>query len=161
MFYRRILYLGQFVMAAVLPVVVLIVRGLLDEGAAWEFLAYLLICGLLAIVMFLVAGLTRARKSVRSSRAVSTLDAVILSAWYLSLLLYAIWPLTGFAIVALLLTVAAPWVAGWLLFTETRRRFRGMVAEFEQAARPPMRPGGGEQSPRVIVIKPAEEDQGS
>lgn len=159
MIYRRILYLGQFFAAVMLPLWILIARGLFDDSAAWEFLVYLLICGLLALVMFLVATLTVARRSSRTARVVSVPDAVLLTVWYVALLAYSIWPWPVFAVPALVLTVGAAWLAAWQLFTETRRRIRGMVAEFEQAARPPMSPGHGRQSPRVIVINPSEDDQ--
>lgn len=158
MFYRRILYQGQFFMAGILPLWLLISRGLLDDSQAWEFLVYLLICGLLALVMFLVGALTAARKSARQAKAVSIPDAPLFTTWYLSLLAFSIWPWPLFAIPALVLTVGAAWLSVWQLFAETRSRFRGMVAEFEQASRSPMSQGRGGQSPRVIVINPSEEE---
>ncbi len=155
---RRILYPGQFVAAAALPLLLLITRGILDDSAAWEFLVYLVIAVLLGAVMYAVAGLTAARRSARQSRSVSVVDAVVFPLWYLALIAFSFWPLPGFAVAALLLTVGSVWLAAWQLFTETRRRFRTLVSDFEHAARPPMAPGEKPRNPRVIVINPSEDD---
>ena len=158
MFYRRILYLGQFVAAIVLPTWVLIGRGLLDNDIGWEFLVFLVAAPFLSIGMLAVAGLTFARRSVRSSRAVSWLDAGLLTAWYLAIIAYGLWASSALAIVILLLAIGAFWLAIWQLIRETRERWRGLVAGFEEAAQAQNPNQQTTQAPRVIVITPDEDD---
>jgi hypothetical protein len=157
MLYRRILYLGQFVAAVLLPTWVLVSRGLLDDGIGWELLVYVIICPFLSITMLIVGGIIAARGSVRSARAVSWLDAGLLTVWYLAIISYGLWAWTALAVAIVLLTVAMFWSSVWQFFTETRARFRGLVAGFEETARSGGTVGGassGAESPRVIVIDP-------
>jgi hypothetical protein len=157
MLYRRILYLGQFAAAVALPTWVLIARGLLDDGVGWKFLVYVVVCPLLFVVMLAVDGLIIARASVRSSRTVSWLDAGLLSAWYLSIIAYGFWAWTLFAVLVVILAIALFWASVWQLFAETRARFRGLMAGFEEAAKPPASSGDPIQGPRVIVITPEDD----
>jgi hypothetical protein len=157
MLYRRILYLGQFVAAVLLPTWVLVSRGLLDDGIGWELLVYVIICPFLSITMLIVGGIIAARGSVRTARAVSWLDAGLLTLWYLAIISYGLWAWTALAVLVVLLTVALFWSSVWQFFTETRARFRGLVAGFEQAANPNGTVGGaasGTGSSRVIIIDP-------
>jgi len=157
MLYRRILYLGQFVAAVLLPTWVLVSRGLLDDGIGWELLVYVIICPFLSIAMLIVGGVIAARGSVRSARAVSWLDAGLLTVWYLAIISYGFWAWTVLAVLIVVLTVALFWSSVWQFFTETRARFRGLVAGFEQTANPTGTVGGassGTESPRVIIIDP-------
>jgi len=157
MFYRRILYLGQFVAAVLLPTWVLVSRGLLDDGIGWELLVYVIICPFLSIAMLIVGGLIAARGSVRSARAVSWRDAGLLTAWYLAIISYGFWAWTILAVLVVLLTVALFWSSVWQFFTETRARFRGLVADFEQTAQTNGNLGSmasDPASPRVIIIDP-------
>ncbi len=157
MFFRRILYTGQFVAAVVLPTWVLVARGLLDDGMGWEFLVYLVACPFLSVAMLMVAGLIVARGSTRARRAVSWADAAVLSVWYIALLGYGLWSWPVLAALAVILTVVAFWTAVVQLFRETRSRFRGYLAEKERpsSATPPSRPDG--RSPGIIVIPPPVE----
>jgi hypothetical protein len=163
MLYRRILYLGQFVAAVLLPTWVLVSRGLLDDGIGWELLVYVIICPFLSITMLIVGGIIAARGSVRSARAVSWLDAGLLTVWYLAIISYGLWAWTVLAVVVVLLTVALFWSSVWQFFTETRARFRGLVAGFEETARAGGTVGGASsrtESPRVIIIDPDQIDGG-
>jgi len=157
MFYRRILYLGQFVAAIVLPTWVLIGRGLLDNDIGWEFLVFLVAAPFLSIGMLAVAALTFARRSVRSTRTVSWLDAGLLTAWYLAIIAYGLWASTTLAIVVLVLAVGAFWLAIWQFVRETRARWRGLVAGFEEAAQAQNDGAKNGPPPRVIVVTSDED----
>jgi hypothetical protein len=163
MLYRRILYLGQFVAAVLLPTWVLVSRGLLDDGIGWELLVYVIICPFLSITMLIVSGVIAARGSVRSARAVSWLDAGLLTAWYLAIVAYGFWAWTILAVLVVLLTVGMFWSSVWQFFTETRARFRGLVAGFEETARGTGNLAGGASttpSPQVIIIDPDQINDG-
>jgi hypothetical protein len=158
MVYRRILFTAQFVAAIVLPTWVLVGRGLLDDGIGWEFLVYIVICPFLAIAMLAVAGLITARRDVRLRRAVSWLDAGLLSAWWLAIAAYGLWASTVLAVAIVVLAVVIFWSSAWQLFTETRTRFRGLMAGYEEAANGPGAGHPDPAAPRVIVITPDEDD---
>jgi len=158
MMYRRILYLGQFVAAVLLPTWVLISRGLLDDGIGWELVVYLIACPFLSVAMLAVGGLINARASVRSARAVSWLDAGALSAWYLVIIAYGLWASPILAVAVVVGAVGLFWGSAYQLFAETRARLRGLVAGFEQAAQAPGFPPSPSASsplpPRVIILEP-------
>jgi hypothetical protein len=156
MSYRRILYLGQFIAAVLLPTWVLVSRGILNDGVGWELLVYLFACPALSLAMIIAGGLINARFSVRSARAVAWRDALLLSGWYLAIFAYGLWAFPVLAIAVVLFAVAAFWYAAWALFRETRARFQGMVADFEQAAQPPGGAGPTLEPRRIIVINPDE-----
>ncbi|MCU1406182.1 MAG: transporter [Glaciihabitans sp.] len=157
MFYRRILYLGQFAAAVILPTWVLISRGLLDDGIGWELLVYIIACPFLSIAMLAVGGVIAARQSVRAQRSVSWLDAGLLSLWYAVIIAYGLWAWPTLAVAVVILAGALVWSSGWQLFRETRARFRGLVAGFEQAAQAPGAPLR-DGAPRVIVINPESDN---
>jgi hypothetical protein len=154
MSYRRILYLGQFAAAIALPAWVLIARGLLDDTIGWELLVYIIACPFLSIAMLAAGGLIAARHSARTARAVSGRDAILLTAWYAAIIAYGLWAWSALAVAIVILAGAVFITAAVTLFTETRARFRGLVAGFEQAAQPPASPTVPGAQPRVIVIAP-------
>jgi hypothetical protein len=121
---RRALYYWQFFGALVLPLWVLIGRGIVQADQGWDFVFYLVVCPVLSLVMLAVAGLTVARKSVRVARAVSWQDAAIVALWHISIITYGFLAFTGLAAVVVVLSIVAFWSAAWLLFTETRSRVK-------------------------------------
>ena len=68
---RRAFFYWQIIGAFLLPSWVLVGRGIIDDGVGWDFVLYLVLCPILCVVMLAVAGLTVARKKVRTARAVS------------------------------------------------------------------------------------------
>lgn len=160
MWYRRGVFYAMLGAVVVLPVWLLISRGIIFTDTGWDFVGYLILAPLLAAALGIVAGLVWARKSVRSTRAVSNLDAALLSAWYASIALYgALGDETLASVVAVLgvlLAIACFWAAGWQLVRETRSRLKSMVSSFEQQAMPRngRRPGPGAGSGPVIRIDP-------
>ena len=140
---RRALYYAQFGAVPILPLWLLIGRGIVIDGTGWEFVLLLFVCPILAVVMLIVVGLTVARKSVRRTHAVSWLDVGLLSAWYLAIIAAGFAEHPAMAVLVVMLSVAVFWAAIWQLYVETRRRvqrvFDGLAAvpagEY-QASRP-------------------------
>ncbi len=154
MLYRRLVFAWQFPAALVLPVWLFLGRGILSEGLGGQTVALVFLAPALAIAMLATAGIITARRSARTARAVSWQDAALLTAWHVAILALGIpllpelWSNLAAAFV-LMLGLAAFWFGVYELVTETRRRVRGLVANWEQqAAR-----GGGDADPRVIVLE--------
>ena len=121
---RRALYYWQFIGAVVLPVWVLIGRGIILADVGWDFVLYLVLCPILFVAMMAVAGLTVARKNVRDSRAVSWQDVAVVGAWQISIIAYGFVALTGLAAIIVIVGLVAFWSAAYQLFTETRGRVK-------------------------------------
>jgi hypothetical protein len=131
MWLRRAFYYAQFWAIPVLPLWLLIGRGLVANGVGWEFVVLLFACPVLALAMIIVMGLVMARKTVRRARMLSWADLGVLGAWYLAIIVagFVANPVT--AVLVVVLTVAAFWVAVWQLFVETRRRVNTVFASFD------------------------------
>ncbi|MCX7522119.1 MFS transporter [Microbacterium sp. STN6] len=135
MLLRRVIYRWQVVAAVVLPLW-LVVGTAIFGSSAGDTLSLLLFAPLLALGMLAVAGLIFARKSVRSSKAVSWADAGVLLLWHASIVATGL-RLPGVSWYGVLIVVAglaAFWLAVWQLVTETRRRVSGVMDAFTQAA---------------------------
>jgi hypothetical protein len=135
MWYRRALHRGQFIAAIVLPAWVLISRGIIDDGVGWQLLVYLIACPILFVAMVAVGGVISARPTVREQRAVSPLDAALLSAWYVAFLSYGLWATSILAVAIVVVGIALFWLAVVSLFRDTRARLQVMMAGFEDANR--------------------------
>jgi hypothetical protein len=130
MWLRRAFYYAQFGAIPILPLWLLIGRGLVVEGPGWEFVLLLVVCPILVVAMAIVVGITVARKSVRRTRRLSWLDVGVLGAWYLAIIAAGTIAHTGMAVLVVVLSVAAFWSALWQLYTETRRRVESALAAF-------------------------------
>jgi hypothetical protein len=130
MWLRRAFYYAQFGAIPILPLWLLIGRGLVVEGTGWEFVLLLVVCPILVVAMAIVVGITVARKSVRRTRRLSWLDVGVLGAWYLAIIAAGTIAHTGMAVLVVVLSVAAFWSALWQLYTETRRRVESALAAF-------------------------------
>jgi hypothetical protein len=156
MLFRRGFYYWQFIAALLLPVWVLVGRGIVSSGIGWDFVLYLVLCPILCVAMLAVAGLTAARKGVRSTKAVSWLDVAAGGAWHAAIVLYGFFSSAPLATVIVLLAIAAFWVAAWQLFTETRQRVKNALSLDPIDAGPysaSPRPGTPDPS-RVIIVNP-------
>lgn len=131
MWLRRAFYYVQFWAIPVLPLWLLIGRGVMMDGIGWGFLALLVACPLLSVAMIAVMGITMARKSVRRARMLSWLDASVLTAWYLSIVLAGLIASPIVAILVVVLMLVAFWSAVWQLVVETRQRVNTVLASFE------------------------------
>ncbi|MHA6694202.1 MFS transporter [Homoserinimonas sp. A520] len=161
MWLRRAFYYAMFGAFVVLPVFLLIGRGLVLAESGWDFALLLLISPILGVVMLVVAGFTVARKSVRRDRALSWLDVGLHFAWYLSIIAAGVFAHPAVAAIVIMLSVAAFWSALWQLFTETRRRVKSALASLDYTAVPasqyrqanPDAPGAG----TVIRLEPPKD----
>jgi len=159
MLFRRALFYWQFTAALLLPVWVVVGRGLYGRSNGWDILLYIVLSIVLGFSLLAVAGITAARKSVRSARAVSSRDAVILAVWHVAIIAYGFADFALLAAIIILVTVIAFWQAVIALFTETRQRVRSAFAlpDFPvdagnySSTRIP-----DEQGHRVIVIEPGQ-----
>jgi hypothetical protein len=125
---RRALYYAQFGAVPILPLWLLIGRGIVIDGTGWEFVLLLFVCPILAVAMLVVVGLTVARKGVRRSHAVSWLDVGLLSAWYLAIIAAGFVAHPVMAVLVVMFAVAVFWSAIWQLYVETRRRVQRVFA---------------------------------
>jgi hypothetical protein len=160
MLFRRALFYWQFTAALLLPVWVVVGRGLYGSSNGWDVLLFIVLAIVLGVALLAVAGLTTARKSVRSTRTVSTRDAVILASWHVAIIAFGFNDFSALAALIILLTVVAFWQAVIALFTETRERVRSVFAlpDFPVDAgtyTSTRIPDDGEH--RVIVIEPGRE----
>lgn len=161
MLLRRAFYYAQFGAFVVLPLALLIGRGLVLAGSGWDFALLLLVSPVLGVLMIVVAGFTVARRSVRRDRALSWLDVGLHFAWYLSIIAASVFAHPAVAAIVIILSVAAFWSALWQLFTETRRRVKSALASLDYTAVPesqfrqarPDAPGAG----TVIRLDPPKD----
>lgn len=135
MIIRRAFYYWQFIAAVVLPVWLLVGWGI-SGGNGFQFLALVIGCPILAVVMFALAGLAIARRAVRAERAVSWLDVGALTAWHVVIIAagtFGAWT-SAFAILAVLIAVGLFWLTLWELLTDTRRRLARVMDAFQVQA---------------------------
>jgi hypothetical protein len=154
MYTRRALFYWQFIAAVVLPSWVLIGRGLILSDVSWDFLLYLLLCPLLFVAMLAVAGLTTARKAVRSTTSVSWRDAAVMLVWHAAIVAYGFVASGALAALIVLVGVLAFWNAAWELYSETRTRVKNALSldpiDMGRYTAEPQAPEAG----RVIIINP-------
>lgn len=131
MIVRRAVYRLIFPMAFLLPVWVLIGRGILLDGIGWDFIGYLIVCPILFVMLLIVGGLLVWRPGVRQERAVSGWDAALLIALWLVLIAAGFVAHPAVAAAAVLLVLGAFWFALWELMTEGRRRFQQVMDDVD------------------------------
>ncbi|EPR76824.1 hypothetical protein ADILRU_0663 [Leifsonia rubra CMS 76R] len=156
MMIRRAFYYWQFIAVIVLPVWVLVGRGVFGSSVGWDFVLFLLLCPILAFSLLAVAGLTAARKSVRSEKAVSWIDAGVLAGWHAVIIAYGFVDAPLLATLVVVAAVAGFWIALWQLVAETRKRFTSLVEGFERDAQRPTYPGERLDNGNVIIVDPDE-----
>ena len=159
---RRAFFYWQIIGAFLLPSWVLVGRGIIDDGVGWDFVLYLVLCPILCVVMLAVAGLTVARKKVRTARAVSWQDVAVITAWHAAIIGYGFVSSQALVVVVVLLAVVAFWSAVWQLFAETRTRVQNAFSldpidtgsYTTQKPRADATPVVGPDAGRVIIINP-------
>ncbi len=128
---RRVVYRLLFPLAVVLPVWVLVGRGILLDGIGWSFLGYLIVSPILFVALLAIGGLIVWRPGVRQERGVSTWDAVVLGALWLVLLAAGLVAHPAIVAAAVVLVLGAFWFAAWQLVTESRRRLRAAMDDID------------------------------
>lgn len=88
MWYRRTLYSVQFAATIILPLWLLIGRVFFGVILGWHYAIQLFLAPLLFVFLAMVTTITWARRSIRQQAAVSRLDAILLTCWYLSIISY-------------------------------------------------------------------------
>jgi hypothetical protein len=136
MWLRRAFYYAQFWAIPVLPLWLLVGRGIAIDGAGWELLVLLFATPALTVGLIVVMGLTVARKAVRRARLLSWVDVDVLAAWYLAIIAGALVASPVIAVVVLALTLVAFWSAVWQLVVETRHRVNAALVGFSVVVPP-------------------------
>lgn len=131
MWLRRVFYYAQFWAIPVLPLWLLIARGITLDSPGWGLLVLLFAAPLLALMLVVIAGLTLARKSVRRARLVSWLDVAALTAWYAVIVVAGLVSGPLMAVIVVAATIAVFWLQVWQLFVETRRRISVAFAGYD------------------------------
>ena len=160
---RRAFFYWQIIAAFLLPSWVLVGRGIIDDGVGWDFVLYLVLCPILCVAMLAVAGLTVARKNVRTQRAVSWQDVAVLGAWHAAIIAYGFVSSSALVVVVVLLAVVAFWSAVWQLFAETRTRVQNAFSldpidtgsYTAETTGADAAPASGPDAGRVIIINPS------
>ena len=152
MMIRRAFYYWQFTAVIVLPLWVLVGRGVFGSSVGWDFVLFLLLCPILAFALLAIAGMTTVRKSVRSERAVSWIDAGVIAAWHAVIIAYGFVDAPLLAALIVIVAVAGFWIALWQLVTETRNRFTSLVEGFERDAQRPSYPGQRLNNGNIIIL---------
>jgi hypothetical protein len=156
MYLRRALFYWQFIAAIALPSWVLIGRGIILDGVGWDLLLYLVLCPVLFVVMLIVAGLTAARKEVRTARAVSWSDAAVIVAWHVAIISYGFIASSALSVVIVVLALVAFWNAVWQLFAETRTRVQNALSldPIEVGNYPAQPTSEAPDAGKIIIINP-------
>lgn len=131
MWLRRAFYFAQFWMIPVLPLWLLIGRGLSISGSGWELVVLLFAAPLLSLALIVVMGLTMARKAVRRARMLSWIDVGVLGSWYASVVVAGMISHPLLAVLAIGLTLVAFWSAVWQWIVETRQRVTLAFASYD------------------------------
>lgn len=131
MWLRRAFFYLQFWVIAVLPLWMLIGRGIQLDRPGWGLIALLIATPLLSVALLAVLGLTMARRSVRRARMVSWLDVGVLSAWYVSIILMGLIAEPITIVIAVVVGLAVFWTMVWQLVMETRDRVSLALGRFD------------------------------
>lgn len=131
MWLRRAFYYAQFWAIPVLPLWLLIGRGIAIDGSGWALVVLLFAAPLLTLALIIVMGLTVARKSVRRAHLLSWIDVGVLTAWYASIVIAGIVSHPLAAVAAISLTLVAFWSTVWQWIAETRHRVSLAFANYD------------------------------
>ncbi len=132
---RRVVYRLLFPLAFLLPVWVLIGRGILLDGIGWDFLVYLFVCPILFVALLVVGGLMVWRPGAREERAVTGWDAAVLIVLWLTLIATGFVAHPALVALAVVLVLGAFWLALWELLTESRRRFQAVMDDIDATSK--------------------------
>lgn len=134
---RRALYRWQFAAVVVLPAWLLVGWAAFGSGG-WELLLVMISAGALGIALLAALGLVLARRSVRTERAVSSTDAVVMGVLALAVVGAGTYSVvsTWCAVVAVLAAAALVGLAVRQLLAETRQRMQEVMAVIERDAQP-------------------------
>jgi lysylphosphatidylglycerol synthetase-like protein (DUF2156 family) len=158
---RRAFYSVLFPAAVLLPAWMLVGSAIFG-GGGWQTLGVMLGSIVLFVAMAAISAIIYARPGLRASKAVSWIDAAVLTVIYASAigLGFDTDASTAFLVALIVGAIAGFWAAVWQFFTEARRRVNEAFASFESArasANPtpgmPRVPAGARNDGEYIVIE--------
>ncbi len=128
---RRVVYRLLFPLAVILPVWVLVGRGILIDGIGWGFLVYLVASPILFVALVVISALVVWRPGVRQERAVSAWDAAVFVALWLVLVAAGFVAHPAIVAAAVVLVLGAFWFTVWELLAESRRRLQAAMDDID------------------------------
>ncbi len=135
MLLRRAFYRWQMIAVVVLPIW-LAIGWAIFGGGGWGTLGLVIVVPVTFIALGVVALLTNVRPTVREQRASSWTDVGVIGAWHLAIIATGLYgaSATLFGVLAILLALAAFWIAIWQLVNDGAKRVQASMAEFERLA---------------------------
>ena len=129
-------FLRWLVAAVVVLPIWLAVGWAIFGGGGWGTLGLIITVPIAFIALGIIALLVWARPTVRAERAVSWTDVGVIGAWHASIIGIGFYGQgsTFFGVAAILLAIAAFWVAIWQLVSDGARRMQATMSEFERLA---------------------------
>jgi hypothetical protein len=142
MLIRRAFRRWQYIAVVALPVW-LAVGWAIFGGGGWGTLGLVFAVPIAFIALGVVALLVNVRPTVREERAVSWVDVGVIGAWHAAIIGTGVYgaSATLFGVFAILLAIAAFWLAIWQLVGDGARRVQASMAEFERLAAQQQAPG--------------------
>ena len=136
--------------AVVLPIW-LAVGWAVFGGGGWGTLGLVVVVPVAAVALAIVALLVRVRPAVRAERAASWIDVGVVGAWHAAIIGLGFYGATStiFGVLAILLGIAAFWVAVWQLVRDGARRVQATMTEFERLAAQQPGSASGPDAPRA------------
>lgn len=132
---RRVVYRLLFPLAFLLPVWVLIGRGILLDGIGWDFIVYLFACPILFVALLVIGGLMVWRPGAREQKAVTGWDAAVLIALWLTLIATGFVAYPALVALAVVLVLVAFWLAVWELVSAGRKQFQAVMDDIDATTR--------------------------
>ncbi len=153
---RRAFFYWQLAAVVVLPAWLLI--GWAIWGTAGDFASIAIATPFLVLALLGVAGVTFARKSVRTKKAVSWLDVAAAGVWHAFVIATGFFgPGTAaFAALSVAAGILAFWAAVWQLVDETRKRVKQVFETVQRGAVPYQPRPRPIDAGEYIVLKPGE-----
>ena len=105
-------------------------------GGGWGTLGLIITVPVAFLALGIIALVVWARPTVRAERAVSWTDVSVIGAWHASIIGIGFYGQGSafFGVAAILLAIAAFWVAIWQLVSDGARRMQATMSEFERLA---------------------------
>ena len=129
-------FLNWLTVAAVVLPIWLGIGWAVFGGGGWGTLGLVVAVPVTFIALAVVALIVWLRPTVRSQRAASWTDVGVIGAWHLAIIGVGFYGQgsTFFGVAAILLAIAAFWVAIWQLVSDGARRMQATMSEFERLA---------------------------
>jgi hypothetical protein len=153
---RRAFFFWQFAAVVALPAWLLL--GWAIWGSAGDFAGIAIATPFLVLALLGVAGVTFARKSVRTQKAVSWMDVAVAGVWHVFVIATGFFgPGTAaFAALSVAAGILTFWATTWQLVDETRKRVKTVFETIQRGAVPYQPRQTPIDAGEYIVLKPGE-----